>query len=226
MHIPSIVPDKVTIFGGIQISETVITAYCVTAVILVLGLLFKFVWIKKFKPVPRGLQNLLEMAVGGVHRFSTNVLGDKAGGSIAPYMMTIYAFVILGGLTEYMGIRSPATDLNCTIALALITFVLIIAYTIRYRGVKGWIKSYAHPKAMMIPFNIIATVTTPVSLACRMFGNLFSGLLIMDLIYGGMGNFAIAVPALASLYLILFHIAMQSYVFTTLTLNFIHERME
>jgi F-type H+-transporting ATPase subunit a len=226
MHIPSIVPDKVAIFGGVQVSETLITAYCATAVIIVLGLLFKFVFIKKFTQAPKGLQNLLEMAIGGVRRFSVNVLGEKAGEAIAPYMLTIYAFVILGGLTEYVGIRSPATDLNCTIALALITFVLIIAFAVRYRGVFGWLKSYAHPKAIMVPFNIIASVTTPVSLACRMFGNLFSGLLIMDLIYGGMGDFAIAVPALASLYLIMFHIAMQSYVFTTLTLNFIQERME
>lgn len=226
MHIPSVAPEKITIFGGIQISETLAAAFGVTIAVIILGLLFKFVWIKKFQMVPKGMQLLLEMAVGGVKKFSTNVLGDAAGGSIAPYMLTIYTFVILGGLTEYMGVRSPATDLNCTIALAVITFVLIIAYAIRYKGVGGWLKSYATPKPFMVPINVLSAITIPVSLACRMFGNLFSGLLIMDLIYSGMGPFAIGVPALASIYLILFHIVMQSYVFSTLSLSFIHERLE
>ncbi len=226
LHIPSVSPEKVTIFGNMTVSETLITAYVVTAVIIVLGLLFKYVFIKRFKTVPGAFQNVLEMAATGIKSFSTNILGEKAGSSVAPYMLTVYAFVILAGLTEYMGIRSPATDLNCTIALAVITFVLIIAFSIRYKGVGGWLKTYAHPKAFMIPINVLSAITIPVSLACRMFGNLFSGLLIMDLIYSGLGNFAIGVPALASLYLILFHIVMQSYVFTTLTLSFMNERLE
>ncbi len=226
MDIPSITPEKVLLFGGAQVSVTVITAYCVTAAIIVLGLLFKFVFIKRWATVPKGLQNVLEMAVGGIKKFSVNVLGERAGSSIAPYMLTLYTFVILGGLTEFMGVRSPATDLNCTIALALITFVLIIGYSIRYKGLVGWMKTYLQPKPFMLPFNILSAITIPVSLACRMFGNLFSGLLIMDLIYSGMGNFAFVIPALASIYLILFHVVMQSYVFSTLTLSFTNEKLE
>ena len=225
MHIPSVFPEKIPIFGGFEVSVTVITAYCVTAVIIVLCLIFRFAVLKNFKQVPRGIQNLLELVVGGVNKFARNVMGER-GDAIAPYILTLFTFIIIGGLTEFMGVRSPATDLNCTIGLALISFVLIIAFSIRYKGVVGWLKTYAQPKAFMVPINILSAIAVPISLACRLFGNLFSGLLIMDMIYGGMGYFAIGVPALASIYLILFHIAMQSYVFTTLTMSFIQEKLE
>lgn len=224
MNIPGVFPEKIQI-GNFEVSETLVTAYCVTGVIIVLLLLFRFVALPRFKEVPRGGQNLIELVVGGVTKFSTGILGEY-GKVIAPYILTLFTFIIIGGLTEYMGVRSPATDLNCTIGLALISFVLIIAFAIRYKGVVGWLKTYAQPMVGMIPINILSAIAEPISLACRLFGNLFSGLLIMDMIYGAMGNFAIFVPALASIYLILFHIGMQSYVFTTLTMSYMKEKLE
>jgi F-type H+-transporting ATPase subunit a len=59
-----------------------------------------------------------------------------------------------------------------------------------------------------------------------LFGNLFSGLVVMDMIYSGMGYFAIFLPALAAIYFILFHMGMQSYVFTMLTMSFMKEKLE
>ncbi|MGI6153004.1 MAG: FoF1 ATP synthase subunit A [Christensenellaceae bacterium] len=224
MHIPDIVPGRVTIFG-FETSETVITAIGTTLVIFVLLLLFRYILLKKFETVPKGLQNLLELVVSGVTKFSEGTLGDKGKG-IAPFILTLFGFIICSGLVEYMGLRPPATDLNCTVALAFMSFILMIAYGIRYKGFGGWIKSYGHPKAFIAPFNVISFIVIPISLACRMFGNLFSGLVVMDMIYSAMGYFAIVVPAFASLYFVLFHLAMQSYVFSTLTLSFIKERIE
>ena len=140
--------------------------------------------------------------------------------------MTIFAFIICSGLLEFMGIRSPATDLDCTIALAVVSFVLIIAYSIRFRGVKGWLKTYAEPKPFMVPINVLSSVAVPISLACRLFGNMFSGLVVMDMLYGALGYFAfIGIPGIASIYFILFHLGMQSYVFTMLTMSFIEEKV-
>ncbi|WP_066648328.1 F0F1 ATP synthase subunit A [Christensenella timonensis] len=224
MNIPSVFPAKVTIFGGIQVSQTLIAAFGTTIGIIIFALIFRFVILKNFKRVPKGFQNVMELMVDGVNKFSSSIMGDKAK-AIAPYILTVFAFIILSGALEFLGIRSPATDLDCTIGLALITFVLIIAFSIRYRGVKGWLKTYAEPKPFMVPINVLSSLAVPVSLACRLFGNMFSGLVVMDMLYGALGYFAIGIPALASIYFILFHLGMQSYVFTMLTMSFMEEKL-
>lgn len=225
MHIPSVFPDKVTLFGSFQISQTLITAFVVTGIIVVLALIFRFVVFRNFKNVPKGAQNILELCVDAVNNFTHSIL-DEYGKSLAPYILTLFVFIICTGLVEYFGVRSPCTDLNCTIALAAISFVLIIAYSIRYKGAVGWLKTYAHPMAVMAPINVLSAIAVPISLACRLFGNMFSGLVVMDMLYGALGYFAVGIPALASLYFIMFHLGMQSYVFTMLTMSFMKEKLE
>ncbi|MBD5559807.1 MAG: F0F1 ATP synthase subunit A [Clostridia bacterium] len=225
MHIPSVFPDKVTLFGSFQLSQTLITAFVVTGILIVAALIIRFGVIRNFKQVPRGIQNVLELAVDSVNDFSRSILGEW-GRSIAPYIMTLFVFIVCTGAVEYLGIRSPCTDLNCTIGMAAISFVLIIVYSIRAKGVKGWLKTYCEPKSFMVPINVLSAIAVPISLACRLFGNMFSGLVVMDMLYSAMGNFAIAIPGIASIYFILFHLGMQSYVFTMLTMSFMKEKME
>ncbi len=225
MEIPSVFPDKVSIFGLFTVSETLRTAFIVSLIIIALALIFRYGVLRNFKAVPKGLQNVLEIAVEGVNKFCGSTLGDK-GSIIAPYILTLFAFIIIGGFSEYIGVRSPMTDLNFTLGLAIMSFVLIIAFSIRFKGVVGWLKTYGVPKAFMAPINVLTSIAVPISLACRLFGNLFSGLVVMDMIYSGLGYFAIGIPAFASIYFILFHLGMQAYVFTMLTMSFIHERLE
>ncbi len=225
MHIPGVFPDKILLFGSIELSETVVTAYVVTGIIVVLALIFRFGVLRNFKQVPQGMQNVLEICVGGINRFTAGILGKKIGSTIAPYILTLFVFIIVGGAVEFFGVRSAVTDLNCTIAMAIISFVLIIAYSIRYKGFVGYLKTYAMPKAFMVPINILSSIAVPISLACRLFGNMFSGLVVMHMLYGAMGAFAIGVPAIASIYFILFHLGMQSYVFTMLTMSFMEEKL-
>ena len=73
----------------------------------------------------------------------------------------------------------------------------------------------------MLPFNIIGEVANPVSLALRHFGNLVAGMVIGSLIYFALGNFAILVPAVASLYFDIFSAVMQAYIFIMLSMSYI-----
>lgn len=225
MHIPGVFPEKITLFSSFQISETLRTAFVVTIIIVIAAVILRLTLLRRLQSVPKGAQNVLELCVESVSNFTHSILGDY-GKSLEPYIFTLFTFIICTGLAEYLGIRSPATDLNCTIGMALITFVLIIAYSIRFKGVKGWLKTYAEPTAVMLPINLVSAVATPVSLACRLFGNMFSGLVVMDMLYSAMGYFAIGIPAIASVYFILFHLGMQSYVFTMLTMSFMKEKLE
>ena len=220
-------PKKIhfDLFGGIEISETVLVAYCVTAIIIVLALLFRYLYLKRFTDKPKGLQNIIEWCVESINKFSKSYMNEK-GKTIAAYVFALTFFLIMSGLVELIGFRAPATDINFTSAIALMSFVLIITYGVRYKGAIGYLKSFGQPKGFVAPFRILSELSLPVSLACRMFGNMISGLIIMNLLYSVMGYFAVGIPAILSIYFNLFHVLMQTYVFLTLTLSFVNEAVE
>ena len=66
----------------------------------------------------------------------------------------------------------------------------------------------------------------PVSLACRLFGNMLGGMIVMDLLKSSLGGYAVGIPAVAGLYFNLFHPLIQTYIFVILSLTFINEAAE
>lgn len=224
MEMSGVAPTKMDFFG-FQINETVIIAWFITLGVLVFSLLVKYYFVPRFKQVPSGLQLMLETVIGFMNRLSANSLGEH-GKVIAPYMTALGLFLVISGMTHAVGLRIPATDLNFTISIALITFVLIFAFGFRYKGVKGVITGYAKPIAFIAPFRLIADLVIPVSLSFRMFGNMFAGFMVLELIYNAMGAFSVGVPALLNLYFTLFDVLIQTFVFMMLTLSYINEKIE
>jgi F-type H+-transporting ATPase subunit a len=108
-----------------------------------------------------------------------------------------------------------------TFALALTTLFCINYYGFKKKGLGGRLKRY-FPNVM----NFVSDIAAPVSLACRLFGNMLGGMIVMDLLYSAMGNAAIGFPSLAGLYFNLFHPLIQTYIFITLSLTFIGEAVE
>ena len=214
---PNLSPDRVSLGGDFSVPVTMITLWVVSAIVIVFAIVFKCVLVKRFQQKPKGFQNLVEMGLEAADKMSKGQLG-KMGVSIAPYVMMLAVVLVVSGLVELLGVRAPATDLNFTISLALMSFVLINAYAIKARGLGGRLKWFAQPIKFIAPIKLLTQLATPVSLACRLFGNLFSGLIIMELIYYALGYFAVAIPAVLSIYFNLFHVGMQTYVFITLPL--------
>jgi len=225
MEFPGVIPVKVTIFGGLVISETFFVAVCVTIGITIFALVVRFILLPRFKPVPTGVQNALEMIVSLIDRFTNSIMGEK-GKKLAAYVLTLGMFLAISGMMDLFGLRIPATDLNFTVAIALITFVMIFVFGIRYKGVKGLVKGYAEPMAFIAPFRIISDVIIPVSLSFRLFGNMFAGLVVMHIVYNAMGVFAVGIPAALSIYFTLFDVGIQTFVFLMLTLSYIQEKVE
>ena len=127
---------------------------------------------------------------------------------------------------ELMGVRAPTSDITMTFAMALITFILINYYGIKKKGVAGRIKTLAEPTPVVFPIEVVSQLAVPVSLACRLFGNMLGGMIVMDLLYMAMGNAAIGIPSVVGLYFNVFHPLIQTYIFMTLTLTFIREATE
>lgn len=210
---------------GIEIPETLITALLATCILIIGAIIVRVFIIPRFKDVPNRFQLLLEMSVDGIKAYTASQVGDKNSQSLSPYMFTIALFIVCNGVLELFGIRPAMTDINSTFALSLISFILIQAYAIRRKGLWGRIKSYGKPSIIIAPFKLIVDMATPISLACRMFGNILGGLVVMELLYG-IGLLRWGIPGVLSIYFTVFHTLMQTFIFITLSLTFINEACE
>ena len=121
---------------------------------------------------------------------------------------------------------APTSDITVTFAMSLITFFLINWYGIKNKRLSGRIKGLASPSPVIFPMRIVSDVAVPVSLACRLFGNMLGGLIVMDLLKGAAGGYSFGIAPVAGLYFNLFHPLIQIYIFVTLSLTFINEACE
>lgn len=213
---------KIPFLGGILISETIIVTWLVMAVLILFSCFVRFVLFKNFKEMPVGIQNILEFAIESIENFSKGILGEN-GGKIAPYIFTLASFIVLSGFIELFGLRPPTADLSMTATLAVITFILINYFAIRRKGVIGRIKDYGKPVFFIAPIKVLVDFALPVSLSCRLFGNMLGGLIVMDILYMVA---PIGIPAFLSIYFNVFHALIQTYVFVLLSLTFIREAVE
>ena len=219
-----IVPPRVDVFG-LSISTTVIYSWGIIAALVIIALILRLTVVPRFKDVPTGAQNVLELAIETAVKY-TKSSAHGVGEFLASYIFTIALFLVGCAITEMFGFRTPASDITLTGALAIVTFVFINIYGIKVKGVGGRIKSLANPTPVILPIRLITDLAVPVSLACRLFGNMLGGLVVMDLLYTALGSYAVGVPSLAGLYFNVFHPLIQAFIFITLTLTFTNEATE
>jgi len=210
---------------GLNLSTTIVYTWGIMAVLILLALILRLTLVRKLKDVPRGAQNVLELAVETISRYTKNT-AHGTGEVLASYIFTIAVYLVACACVELLGLRTPASDITLTGALAILTFLFINIYGIKARGFKGRFKLLASPTPVILPVHIITDLAIPVSLACRLFGNMLGGLVVMDLLYSSLGNYAVGLPGLVGLYFGVFHPLIQAFVFITLTLNYINEVTE
>ena len=211
--------------AGYQISSTVITTWIVMAVLVFFALLLRVFVIPKMRTVPKGIQNVLELFVDGVNSYTNNQT-EGLGDGLSAYIFSVAAFMIASAFVELFGARAPTTDITMTFALAFSTFLLINYYGIRQKGVGGRIKALAQPTPVVFILRVLSDFAIPVSMACRLFGNMLGGMIVMELLYSALGNSAVAIPSVVGLYFNVFHPLIQAFIFVTLTLTFIKEATE
>lgn len=209
-------------FFGFDIGMSAVIGFVLVALLALLAFIASRK-AKKFEDVPSStLQVVLEYVIDFVEGLCGEKLGHYAKG-VAPYIMAIGAYILFGCLIELFAVTPIAMDLNMPIAISVMTFVLINFMCIRYKGISGRLKYYVTPMPFIAPIRLITDLAIPVSLSCRLFGNIVSGFILMDLIYMVADIF---VPAVLSIYFTLFHSAIQTYIFCMLTLSFIGETLE
>ena len=119
-------------------------------------------------------------------------------------------------------LRSPTNTYDGSTFIA----AMIVALMINKKGIKGRAQAYIKPNAIIAPFKLISDLAVPISLACRLFGNMLGGMIVVELLYFALGAFSVGVPALLGLYFNAFHPLIQYFIFINLSLTFIGEAVE
>ena len=191
--------------------------------------------------VPSRVQSLLEFPV----EFLADIVRAQSGSrwrAILPPVLTIFLLVLVAnyvGLLPGVGtigvhvvedgheavapiIRPASADLNFTLALALIAFLLFVSWGIRANGVGGYLKEtfVANPPYMtplMTPIHIVSELSRIISLSMRLFGNVFAG----EILLAVMLALTFAIIPVAFLGLEMIFGAVQALVFALLTLTYI-----
>jgi F-type H+-transporting ATPase subunit a len=127
-------------------------------------------------------QNLLEIIVTAIEKQIEDV-GLKNPQKFIGFLGTLFLFVALSALcTIIPGFEPPTGSLSTTAALALCVFVAVPLFGIEEQGLWNYLKSYAEPTVVMLPFNIISELSRTLALAVRLFGNMMSGVMIIGIL--------------------------------------------
>jgi F-type H+-transporting ATPase subunit a len=185
--------------------------------------------------VPTKLQLLWETIITEVTKQVEANLG-KVNPFVIPLATALFFFILFANWLEVLPtelnskthlLPSPTADTNLTYAMAIIVMVGVWTFSIRERGFKGWVKHYFEPVPWMFPLEVLQDLLKPVTLALRLFGNIFAGGIMLALI-AGMVSLAPAHIPLGSVLTIIFSViwklfdtiflgGLQAFIFALLT---------
>jgi len=166
---------------------------------------------------PDRLQAMLELLVTGILGQIEEIIRKDAR-PLLPLLGTLFIFLVTANLSGVVpGVTAPTGTLETPAALALIVFGAVHFYGVRARGLGGYLASFAQPKAIMLPLNILSEITRTFSLMVRLFGNVMSGEFVIALVLALAGLF-VPIPLMALEILVG---VVQAYIFTVLATVFI-----
>ncbi len=227
----------IPIFGGIAVTQTMVTLLAVT----VLLSLTAFLLTRQLTKRPGRVQVFVEWGVSKIYGMVEDTMG-KHNLKYAPYIGTLFLSSVtcsLIGMTQIF--RSATADISVTLAWALVTTGLVWYENIRNNGFLGWLKGFTEPVVVMTPMNIVSEIASPISLAFRHFGNIAGGSVLTSLIYAALAAlstavfrwlpaavaavfppiFQVGIPAFLSIYFDLFSSFVQALVFCLLTMVYV-----
>lgn len=173
---------QLPLLGTVHLTQTLVVSWVVMAIITGLCL-----WLGsglKVSNISRK-QAVAEMAVTSLIKFVHDNMGTEFDRYI-PLVGTIFATSVVSNLISLLGFWSPTADLMTELGWALVVFVLITYHKIKSSGIGGYLKGFLDPIFVMAPINVMSELFTPISMACRHFGNILSGTVISALIYGAL----------------------------------------
>jgi F-type H+-transporting ATPase subunit a len=171
--------------------DTIWTTGVAGAIVLILGF-----WARRqltrdvADHVPSKLQILWESVINEVQVQVEDNLG-KANRTVVMLAVAEFFFILIANWLEMIPsepnehfhlLPAPTSDTNLTYAMAVMVMIGVWTYGIRSKGVKGYFSHFVQPYKFLLPLNVIEEITKPISLALRLFGNIFAGGILLALI--------------------------------------------
>ncbi|MCD6284039.1 F0F1 ATP synthase subunit A [bacterium] len=229
-------PEYILKFGNIFLSNTIITSFLVTGILIILSLI-SYIFKKRSKNflISKGIKIIIFELL----KIIDSITGKRSiSKKILPIVATFFLFIISANLLALMPgflgslfvktpkgnfplLRSPNSDLNTTLALAIFSVVYIQFFSISVLGIKKYISKFLNIsspiKFILGFFELISEATKILSFSFRLFGNIFGGEVLLIII-------AFLVPYILPVPFMILEVfvgIIQAFIFAMLTLTFI-----
>ena len=205
--------NQVSLFGLKAVNPGLISAFLVTAVLLLAAALIRVLVIPRFRYMPGRFQMALEEVVGLFDGMAKNSSPHRFR-FMGAYIFSAGFFVFVGTLFELLGFQAvtvhghpitlpaPLSDVNAAIAMGTLSYLVILSGGVASNGVKGVGRT-------------LKEFSLPISMSFRLFGALLSGLLVTELVYYYV-NLSFVLPVVVGVLFTLLHALVQTYVLTML----------
>jgi F-type H+-transporting ATPase subunit a len=169
-------------FNGDTITGTLVAG----GIIVILGILLRR---SADKPIPGKVQIFFQTVITEVERQVEETMGIKTAPFVVPLATTLFLFILIanwiaivpsGHHPEY--VPPPTADVNLTYAMALLVIVWMHVAGIRKNGARSYYAHVFRKPRVLVPLNILEELMKPITLALRLFGNIFSGGIMVALI--------------------------------------------
>ena len=205
--------NKVSLFGIKDVNPALISAFTVSAIMIIFALICRLFVIPRFKLVPGKFQLVLETVVGIFDKMAKD--NSHINKFLGAYIFAAGSYIFTGTLFELLGMQAitteghaislpaPFADVNGAIMMGCLSYLVIMSGGIAGNGIKGIGKT-------------LKDFSLPISLSFRLFGALLSGALVTELVYY-YHSMSYVVPVIVGVLFTLLHALIQAYVLTMLT---------
>jgi len=199
--------------GPVAISKPVVTTWLIMLTLFVVCRLIT----RRLQVQPSSGQALVEVLITGIQAQIEEVMRKDAR-PFLPLLGTLFIYLVVANLSGLIpGVEAPTSKLETPVALGLIVFFSVHYFGVRAQGIRSYLGSFAKPKLIMLPLNILSELTRTFSLMIRLFGNVMSGEFVIAMVVALAGLF---VP-LPLMVLELLVGVVQAYIFSILATVFI-----
>lgn len=214
------------VIGGNSYSfnlDTIFTMWFAMAVVLLLA----FISTRNLDVIPSKLQAVAESFMNFMYGTVDTMVDAHDNRKHVPLVASLFLFILFGNLMGQLPLRlihlktgelaSPTNDINLTAALAIIVLIYYVSMGIKAKGAKFFLEELSFTGVVMALVELLEMFTRPLSLAIRLFANIFAGEILVTIALGAMAYF-LPLPIMLFEILVAF---IQATVFMMLTLAYI-----
>ena len=166
----------------------------------------------------KGVVFFMEFAVSGIEKIANGMIGDKTG-KYAPYIGFLIFYLPSVNLLGLTGLKTPTSNYNVTLSLAIITLTYIAFSGIRAKGILKYLRDTIFGEVpLLFILNVIGETAKILSLSFRLFGNILSGVVLITVTIYMLGWLSLLIMPGLSFVFNIFAGVMQTLIFCVLTM--------